>query len=398
MADKKSRDDADAPLLDPAGPSTFPDSGPPEVYRDDDPLTPGSAVPLEEYDDAPPSYSDLPAEPLPPNPLGPRHSPPRPAKRIVSGQGATGNERFMDARLDNDPGYLIEWMEYLAEFPPRAFVRIEGTHRESKTREGKNETKDVVDFDLKIEMTAFLYGDIKNGRSWKALRTVRDEEVARRGTSLRTKARGAGGPEVGGGSLAEWAHRYCASHAGLKTFTLRREVTGFDDAYVRDRIGALVRETGYRGRVRVHFPVMASRATVYSSCRTNELRLTRWVRWFFYLTLLFLFVWPYLFLRTKRFEVLVAEWPFSRVREDGVVEYVSVSEGTFINVWAGAVQRGVLGRRRGVLDQSDIRAAEGSTQFAGERRGAGEGGEGVLGTVAGALEVVQRQYGWGHDT
>lgn len=391
MVDKKSKDGDDVPLLDPAGPSTFPDAGPPEPYRDDPPA-PDAAVPLEGYDDAPPSYSELPAEPLPTNPLAPRRSPPRPAKRIISGQGATGNERFMDARLDSDPGYLVEWMEYLSESPPRAFMRIEGTHTESRTQDSKTKTEEVVDFELKVEMTAFLYGDIKNGKSWRSLRTVRDEEVARRGTSLRTRARGEGGPEVGGGSLVEWAHRYCASSSTLKTFTLRREITGFDSAYVRKRVSELVRETGYKGRVRVHFPVIASRATVYSDCAINELRLTRWVRWLFYLTLLFLLVWPFLFLSTKRFEVLVAEWPFSRVREDGSVEYVSVSEETFVNVWAGAVRRGVVGRRRGVLDQGDIRAAEGSTEFAGERR------EGVLRTVEGALEVVQRQYGWGHDT
>lgn len=387
MRDTKVKDGTDAPLLGGvAGPSdappNFPTSAPPNEYIDD---TAYFDSPPGVPESPPPQYSDLPPQPAPePNPLAPRRMPRRPAKCIGSREQGSGNERYMDPLLDADPSYLAEWMAYLSEFPPRFFVRLEGTHRETKdSGSSKSETRDVTDFDLWLELTAFLYRDVKSRASWREVRTVGDEEVVRRGTSLRTAARSEG-VEAGAArpGLVEWAARYCASSAGLKTFSLRRQVSGFDKRYVRERVAALARETGYRGTVRVSFPVMASRATVYSSCRVNELRLTRWVRWLFYLTLLFLVAWPYLFFRTKRFEVLVADWRFSRRNEEGEMEYVSVSEATWVNVWAGAIRRGVLARRRGVLDQRDI----------------GEGPErGEVGGFVGAMEAVQRQYGWGYD-
>ncbi|SPO06957.1 uncharacterized protein DNG_09651 [Cephalotrichum gorgonifer] len=423
MSDSKSKGGLDsAPLLGPAldGPSnasppSFPSAVPSDGYLDD--AAPGSyldspsALPLESYDgddDAPPRYSDLPAaSSFPANPLAPgRREPQRPAKCIGPRQAGSGNERYMDPRLDSDPDYLVEWMEYLAEFPPRLFVRVEGTHTETRTEgtgnNSKRTTQSVTDFDVKVEMTAFLYRDVKSRASWRELRTVGDEEVVRRGTSLRkaaaTTAHGGSAALEHGrerrSTLVEWAHRYCASSAGLKTFVLRKEVTGLDRKYILERLTGLVRETGYRGTVRVTFPVQAERATVYSDHRINELRLTRWVRWVFYLTLLFLIVWPYLFLRTKRFEVLVATWPFSRAAADGRPEYVSVSEETWVNIWAGGIRRAVLGRRTGVLDQRDMATAdEESTEF-----GRGEGDRSVLRTVASAMGVVQRQYGWGYDT
>lgn len=390
MPDAKAKDGAGAPLPDAAGPSddaspSYLPSAPADDLLDDTPyLDSPAGIP----DSPPPRYTDLPPEPAPePNPLAPRHrAPPRPARCIGSRGKGSGNERYMDPRLDSDPSYLSAWMTHLSAFPPRFFVRLEGTHRETRNsdRRNKSETRDVTDFDLELELTPFLYSDVKNRSSWMHLRTVEDHEVVRRGTSLRSAVRSEG-PEVGSAkpSLAEWAARYCASRAGLKTFVLRREISGFDERYVRERVAAIARETGYRGTVRVSFPVLASRATVYSSCRVNELRLTRWVRWLFYLTLLFLVVWPYLFLRTKRFEVLVADWPFSRYNEEGEAEYVSVSEETWVNVWSGAIRRGVLGRRRGVVDQRDI--------------GEGPNREVVRGVVEG-MEVVQREYGWGYDT
>ena len=387
MSDTKAKDGADVPLLGIPGPSdaspSYPTSAPAEGILDDATyLDSPPGIP----DSPPPQYSDLPPQPAPePSPLAPRRTIEAPAKCIGSRGKGGGNERYMDPRLDSDPSYLADWLTYLSEFPPRFFVRLEGTHRETKNSDNnKNETRHVTDFDLELELTPFLYSDVKNRVSWKELRTVDDHEVVRRGTSLRTAARSQG-VEVGTAkpSLMEWAGRYCASRAGLKTFVLRREISGFDKRYVRERVAAIARETGYRGTVRVTFPVVASRATVYSSCRVNELRLTRWVRWLFYLTLLFLLAWPDLFFRTKRFEVLVADWPFSRYNSEGEAEYVSVSEETWVNVWAGAIRRGVLGRRRGMIDQRDI--------------GEGPDREVVRGVV-GAMEVVQRQYGWGHDT
>ena len=397
MPDTKATDEAGVPLLGTPGPShepppPFSRTVSPEPYRDDG-LADGAGAP----DEPPPQYTDLPPPAAPrPNPLAPppNRAPPRPAKCIGSRDVGSGNDRYMDPLLDRDPAYLAAWMTHLAELPPRLFVRMEGSHEESKT-ESDGKTKSVsrvVDFDLRIDMTSFLYRDAGARESWRELRTVADHEKARRGTSLlqRGSPRAAAGEQEIGPSqlgLAAWAAKYCDCPAALKTFVLQRRVSGLDRQYIRERLVAAARETGYRGRVTVDFTKEAWRSSVYSANAINEWRLTRWVRVVFYLTLLFLLAWPYLFFSTKRFEVLVADWPFSRPDGRGGVEYVSVSEGVFVNIWEGAVRRAVLGRRRGILDQRDL--GEGA---------AGRGGEDVVQRAVEGMQVVQRHYGWGYDT
>ncbi|CAI4214796.1 unnamed protein product [Parascedosporium putredinis] len=322
-----------------------------------------------------------------------------------------GDETYLDSRLDGDAEYLQRWMEHLAEFPPRPFIHIRGEHRETERQKDKNETKTVVDFDVKLELTAFLYRDVKTRSAWRTVRTVDNAENVRRGTSLRKRAKGcrrgcrarrnrreAPGPihlgddeEVGDQkpTLMEWCHRYCASHAPLKTFRLKRTVQGLDERWLRGRIDSLIRDTGYRGRV-------------------NELRLTRWVRWVFYLTLLFLLSWPYLFFSTKRFEVFVADWYFSRPLSPGGEDESETGAGSgsgsgrasggghrpegLMNIWARAIQKAVMSRRQGELDQRDLGWEEMNTAF--DR----DGDQGVVGTVVGAMGLVQRQFGWGGDT
>lgn len=401
----------------------------------------------DDVTDLPPSYAALtPHAPLS-APLAPTNAPPQPARCF--GSPEEGDETYLDSRLDGDAEYLQRWMEHLAEFPPRPFIHIRGEHRETERQKDKNETKTVVDFDVKLELTAFLYRDVKTRSAWRTVRTVDNAENVRRGTSLRKRAKGcrrgcrarrnrreAPGPihlgddeEVGDQkpTLMEWCHRYCASHAPLKTFRLKRTVQGLDERWLRGRIDSLIRDTGYRGRVHVTFPVVGESATVYSAGKVNELRLTRWVRWVFYLTLLFLLSWPYLFFSTKRFEVFVADWYFSRPLSPGGEdesetgagsgsgsgrasggghrpvrgftlpgeeqrEYASVSEEGLMNIWARAIQKAVMSRRQGELDQRDLGWEEMNTAF--DR----DGDQGVVGTVVGAMGLVQRQFGWGGDT
>ncbi|CRK31625.1 hypothetical protein BN1708_018790, partial [Verticillium longisporum] len=152
---------------------------------------------------------------------------------------ATGNEYHIDRRLDADPSFLQRHIEACAAIPPRAFVRLRGTHTEPVRRGDKTERQTHVDFDVRLELTPFLYSDIATHTSWRTLRTADNFAKVRRGTVFATRAPGFGGARAPGGvvtaleagrpGLAEWCHRYCASHAGLKTFQLRREVTGWNE-------------------------------------------------------------------------------------------------------------------------------------------------------------------------
>ncbi|KYK57219.1 uncharacterized protein DCS_04226 [Drechmeria coniospora] len=307
------------------------------------------------------------------------------------GQDADGTTTYyVDARLDSDPKFLLDHITRLAALPPRPFVRLRGTHRERRREQGKDRPASarVVDFDVRVELTHLLYTDIGRQQSWRSLVTASNFEKVRRGTVRAQRA-----PEEGVPGVEQWCHRFCASAAGLRCFTLERRVDGWDWDLLRRRLEALVRATNYRGRCEVTFPVANARVDVYNACLANRWRLTRWICFLFYASLLFLFTWPWLHFATKRWETVTAAWPMSRpTAVPGRRRYAAgVSEEAWYGMWAKAIQRAMLERRDAELDQRDLEAS----------RGQPAGGDGALGDVlrAGveAMGVVNRSFGWGGD-
>ncbi|KAK1966635.1 hypothetical protein LY78DRAFT_680802 [Colletotrichum sublineola] len=425
-----------SPDLPPFEPDSKKDNQPPDAYSlhtndpyfDDEVAATSSSSSSAPAHDLPPSYTD---EPQDPSSTAKRHpitatttallaDEAGPSPLLFRKDPVTGAEIHTSRRLDTDPTFFESHITALAELPPRPYVRVRGTHTESvRKRDDKTESKTVVDFDVRLDLTPFLYRDIAARRSWRELRTVDNFQKVCRGTVFPTRAPGFGGSSssadiTGSGSAAdrnrqptlrEWCHRYCASHAGLKTFTLFRTVTGFDeDEKLKGRLEDLVRATHYRGHIDISFPVQDARVDVYNTCRVNRWRWNPWVRWLFYLTFLWVFAWPYLFFRTKRFEVVEAEWPFSRRRRDpqtGRVtgrEYVTLSELDWYNMWGRAISKAILERRQGELDQRDLRDAEGRQDTSFEEVLAGIEGEATRGLVragVSAMNVVNRHFGWG---
>ena len=310
-----------------------------------------------------------------------------------------GAQYYMDTRLDHDPEFLETQIQLWAQSPPRPFVRLHGTHTQRVRREGKNKDETVTDFDVNVELTPYLYSDPVNRVSWTDLRTAEDWEKVRRGTVLSKRASG-GHRDIEPGNipkptLSEWCHRYCASHAGLKSFVLQRCVVGLDEERIKEKMETLVRSTNYRGRLHITFPVQDAVIRVYNSSRTNRWRLTAWIYWLCIFTLMFIFTWPYLFLRTKRFEVVFADWSYSTVGGSGRREYVSISEDRFYNLWGRAIGRAVVEKRRGTLDQQDLVAAESPDPVFGNA--VVDGTMSFLRAGIGAMNEVNRQLGWGAD-
>lgn len=317
--------------------------------------------------------------------------------------GATAS--YLDPRLDSDPAFLVDHVARLAALPPRPFVRLRGTHQErrrgtshGKDDKGRHEREEVVDFDVRVELTHLLYTDIRTHSSWRSVTTAGNLEKVRRGTVFAQRAPGFGGsgPADEGGALdlEGWCHRFCASGAGLKCFTLRRRVEGWDWELLRRRLEALVRATNYRGRCAVTFPVRNARVDVYNDCRANRWRLTGWICFVFYATALFVFAWPWLFFRTRRWETVAAEWHMSRpTAVPGRREYAAgLSEEQWYGLWARAIQRAMLERRDAELDQGDLERS------AAEVAPPGEGGlAGVVRAGVDAMGVVNRSFGWGGD-
>ncbi|EXM26352.1 hypothetical protein FOTG_07353 [Fusarium oxysporum f. sp. vasinfectum 25433] len=296
----------------------------------------------------------------------------------------TSNDKvvyYLDKRLDTDPEFLEQHISELAKEPPRPYVRIQGLGRKS--------SKDGIDFDIHIELTPLLYQEMATRRSWRRIRAVNNFDKVRRGTTTMTRAPGFGGrgpPEEGTPGVAQWCYRYCASKAGLKVFVLERRLTGWDFALVGSRLESLVRGTGYRGEVNITFPTTNARVEIYNRCITNRWRLTRWIVLLFYFTLLWIFTWPWVSLRTRWYETVFVEWSLSRPDRQGTLRYACMSEDQWFRLWRRPIEQAIRTRRRGRLSRDDIVdecVAPGAEDSArGMRAG---------------LEVLQRTFGWGGD-
>lgn len=319
---------------------------------------------------------------------------------------------YLDSRLDSDPARLEAAVRKWAAVPPRPFVRLYGYHRERRRdHDGKRRNKKVTDFDIKVELTPYLFADPNLRQAWSDLATVDNEDKAKRGTVLRKRApgsrKGSGGDGGGGGrielgmvekpNLTQWCHMFCASHAGLKVFQLKRRMLGFDCQHVREELEGMVRGTNYRGHLQITFPVHDERVEVWNDCRTNQWRLTKWIYNLFCMSMLWLLTWPYLVLRTKRFETVTSDWYFSRPDGDLRKTYVSISEDQWYNVWARAIAKAVLSKRQVVLDQQDLMAAEGPPPEFSSGNAMVNGAVSFVRAGVDAMNEVNRHLGWGED-
>lgn len=384
--------------------------------------TPSSQVPILPYydddapeiladNDPPPEYSDYDpnanfrnagnAEPFLPIPGTTNGLEP------FSQNGNGHTVYYLDARLDTDPEFLEQHIRELSVEPPRPSVRIRGVHSETKKyrehhhhhhndrqthhqEEERSESKTVVDFDIQVDLTPLLYQDLARGIAWNRLAPVSNFDKVRRGTVLASRAPGFGGSgsvsEVGTPDISTWCRRFCADRAGLKTFSIDKRLVGWDFAVVGDRLRSLVRSTGYRGQVDVSFPTSDSRVEIWNACRTNRWRLTRWIELTFYFTFLWLFSWPWLYLRTKRYDTVYVEWALSRVDDtpDANVQYAAMSEDRWHYLWSRPIYSALMLREQRMLGQADLEEAWTAGEFA---RG-----------VQAGLHAAQRSYGWGGDT
>ncbi|KAE9984687.1 hypothetical protein BLS_001682 [Venturia inaequalis] len=273
---------------------------------------------------------------------------------------------FMDARFDSDPVYVEETVRKWATIPPAQMIRIVGTHRETTKNGKKEETSTVTDFDVKLRMTEYLSINAVGNSRWVCMRTVENSEKTHRGTVFKKMAKVRKGDAEAAENnikpgLKEWCHLYCASHSRVKTFSLTRQVTGLNTKYLYATLRSLVESTNYRGNIDITFPLENRESIIYSSTWQNRWRLTPWIYMIFYLTLMFVFAWPYLFFATKRWAVVKVDWAFSTTEatEDGspYERYATISEKKWFAMWAKCIEKAVLQRRHGVLTEEDLARA-----------------------------------------
>lgn len=307
---------------------------------------------------------------------------------------------YLDSRLDADADLLEKQIRSWATIPPRPSVRIRGTHTSHhRDREGKKESRKIVDFDVSVELTPYLCPDGGVTQANCELRTVENGEKARRGgicrrRAPRARARASGRLELGLDDLerkprlAEWCHMYCASHSWLKTFQLKKQVVGFDEQRVRQHLEDMVRRTNYRGNLETSFPVRDEKVEVWNECRGNRWRLTHWILLLFCLTFLWILTWPLLFFMTKKYETVSAVWHYSTLDEEGRKQYVTLSEDQWYNLGGRAISKAVLMKRQGMLNQQDLLAAEGAPPGFNDASN-------LVNAGINAMNAVNRQLGWG---
>lgn len=390
------------PKITPDADSVSLQSQPSRPYYDDD--APELSI-SEQHDDLPPLYDEA-------TELSTGQNAPLLAESAV-GSGITTLQPFrrdehityhLDGDLDSDPELLEKHVRAWALVPPRPFVCIKGHHREQRSnRDGKRESKDIIDFDVKVELTPYFFPNARASQSNSELRTAENSEKTKRGTIFRKRANvkgNSGRIELGMAekpSLTEWCHMYCASHSGLKVFQLKRSLAGFDESRLRRLLDNLVRRSNYRGTLQITFPVHDEQVEVWNDCRTNQWRLTKWIYVMFCVTMLWLLTWPYLFIRTKRFETVSAVWNYSVMEEDGRKKYTTISEDQWYNLWGRAIIKAVLSKRQGTLDQRDLLAADGTGPTFDTGNAAVDGALGFVAAGVNAMNEVNRTLGWGEN-
>jgi hypothetical protein len=320
----------------------------------------------------------------------------------------TGAEYYLEPRLSQDPKALEEFIRRKARQPPRQLVRIYGWHHErtsEQTKQGnKTSERRVTDFDLFVDLTPYFYIDAAQRKSWQEFRVAHHSEMARRGTVFRQQDRAwdveaPEGPHGDRGQrLGEYCHRFCAGSGGLRCFRLKRYVIGLDTATLHAKLMQLKLSTNYRGHMEVTFPLKNATIDVYNPSKINQWRLTSWIRWIFYLTFLWIFTWPFLFFATKRWEVVFAVWPFSQPGTDGRLEYATISEEQWYNMWGRLIYTSILQKRQATLDPQEIDTSDQARPPSFNSGNAGV--DSALGFVAASVEAlgeINRASGWGYD-
>ncbi|TKA30644.1 hypothetical protein B0A50_02364 [Salinomyces thailandicus] len=383
------RDDPDAVSL-----HTTPDT---YIYTDPDPDDGDDSSSNNGDDAALPSYTDsetaastttttdltIPSTPPPQDEYTPLHPPTTPSWRRQECETTSINIQETTIRIDprlQDPQALQSYItNYLAIVPPRPGIRITGWHMQKVERDKKIQTEKTVDFDMLFTLNNYMPasgGSRSDGTpSWQPS-VATPSRSCHRGSWRKTRAKGyKQDVELGDTaafSLREWCEDFCANTANLKIFRVERVLVGLDEEVLRQRLTQSVRATGYRGHVDVAFPTSERFVDVYSPHWINRWRVTGWVRWVFYLTFLWIFTWPVLFLATRRWGVYEVLWRWSWVVKEGGERggvrkvYAGISEQSWVDKYEGLVQGLVVEGFQG--DASDLPVRVGGAGRARRRR------------------------------
>ncbi|KAA8567330.1 hypothetical protein EYC84_010360 [Monilinia fructicola] len=297
-----------------------------------------------------------------------------------------------------DPDTLRQMILEQAQYAPTYHVELSGTHKETERRHKKDSTETITDFHIRLNLTHLLTTGIRTGGK---LEILPDNQKGYRGGIIKSFE-----PSLSNSDI-ESARR-------MKCFIFERKIINHDKSHLEYLLRRIVTSTNYRGQVHVNFPTSHKRVIVYSPHIINEWRMTPWIRWFFYLTFLWVFSWPILFLITRRYEVVKAIYEYAdRPAGTGVSPRKATvqSEDEFVHHWEAALRSAILGRmikkdscldedyRVQVLQEEVARGQAAARVLQGTTGNAFA--DGAIGVMAAATTLVgefNEARGWGYDS
>ncbi|KAF7719386.1 Uncharacterized protein PECH_004880 [Penicillium ucsense] len=434
---------------------------------------------LPDEDDLPPPYTDEPELDSSPIPAQAREIAPsrsnvpfRPLAIVDSAYAIPGSTgvRSHDARvvslapqLSHNAEELFELIRRQLKLPVRPMLHIRGSHTDS-SKDGKDKkTNQVVDFEFRLDLAETMLtgwegqpmdinflelnvirddddalvfrGGRMRSRTYKPRKTVRtpqqstDSDAALLGSDLEEAYHNDEQAAITEPSLRNnlklWCERYCLDPSPVKSFTIHRELKGFDSKAMRNIFNAHIRELNYRGSIDQGITQAHRTVTIYSPHWINRLRTNNFVWWIVVLLQLWIITWPIIWFVEKRYEIASARWNASLIPEwgNGLVRIFAQGrdESALAEWWAPAVKQAAWtcrSDRDNLLTRLDAERMQGMTTAQivntrtqdsaaeSERRqrvARGEGGfvDNVVGLARGISEVGQDwrfSTGWGANT
>jgi hypothetical protein len=309
-----------------------------------------------------------------------------------------------------DAAHLEGFIKEQLAYPASYFVQLYGTHTETR-RNGNKETKDkITDFYIRINIT-YLLGGAGSGE----VEFLPENKRGYRGTiipRLKPNTPITLDEEVGENELSTWCKKYVSDPSSIKSFTLKREIQNHDTKKLEQLLRSAIAATNYRGHLSIDFPKQHERVVIYSPGMINQWRMTVWIRWFFYITFLWIFAWPVLFFLTSRYEVVrgIYKYADSPPGNDMQRKCTVMTEVQWFHRWESAIKRAALARMNNkdtCLDE-EYREATTRADLRGEAVGRApevprtgnafaDGALGLLGHGLRVAEGFQSVRGWGGD-
>lgn len=278
----------------------------------------------------------------------------------------------------------------------------------------------MVDFDVKLPMTHLLIcpneihktnpspcsGDY--GSKCRYLLAPQPGDKAHRGTVFANRKDINWVPEEGRSMLDWWCQAFVDDKSAIKSLEVTRSVVLHDTPVLEGLVRRLVDSTSYRGHTQVRCEVTNSKIIIYSPHRINTLRQNKYLRWFCYLTFLWIFTWPTLFFMTKRYTGITAVFPYRREDvtkwqlNECTAKPLVMSEPAFLSSWRDALRRAVLGQHQGWVDEvyrADTAQMVASGNFNSQVQSTDAAFlQGALSSVVSIATGRQVRTGWGADS